>query len=96
MQVYEEDKFRITVEDGLEKEFYKILTFESSLTNKNYIIYTDNQYTNDNINIYSSILINNDMNNIKLEKINDEADKEEVNKALLQAKMNIQNIIVNF
>ena len=83
MQKYEEDRFIITINNE-QKAFYKMITFDSNLTNKKYIIYTDE----DN-NIFSSILINEDVNNIKLEKIVNEEDKHEVEKALLQAKISI-------
>ena len=86
MNLYEEDKFIIKDENNNQKTFYKLIIFESTITNKSYIIYTDNGK-----NIYSSILLNNDLNNILLEKITNEIDLEEVNKALIQAKINVDN-----
>lgn len=86
MKMYEEDKFIIKDKDNKENVFYKLITFDSTITNKSYIIYAD-----EDKNIYSSILVNNDSDNIVLEKIVDEQDKEEVNKALLHAKMSLDN-----
>lgn len=86
--IYEEDKFIIKDENGEEKEFYKMITFSSSITNKTYLIYTDNKYTDGKLNIYSSI-IKGDSDNIEFVKITDETDKNEVNKALLQFKISV-------
>lgn len=36
------DVFVLEGEDGVEKEYQKLFAFESSETNKNYIVYTDN------------------------------------------------------
>ena len=88
MNTYEEDKFTILNENNEEKTYYKMITFESMLTNKKYLIYTDNKYTDGQINIYSSILLSDENNNIKLEQITKEIDRAEVNKALLQIKIN--------
>ena len=84
MKQYDEDKFIIKDKSGNNIEFYKLLTFKSNITNKSYIVYKD-----ENDNIYSSILKNTD-NNIVLEKIIDEIDINEVNKALLKVKINLE------
>ena len=89
MNVYEEDKFTIIDKNNVEHTFYKILIFESTITNKKYIIYTDNKQTNGSYNIYGSILLGN-TDNIKLEELIDDVDKEEVNKAILKVKMEME------
>ena len=89
MNVYEEDKFTIIDKNNVEHTFYKILIFESTITNKKYIIYTDNIITNGSYNIYGSILLGN-TDNIKLEELIDDVDKEEVNKAILKVKMEME------
>lgn len=38
----EDTKFRLKDENGVEKEFYKLFTFDSEETGKSYIAYTDN------------------------------------------------------
>ena len=89
MNVYEEDKFTIIDKNNVEHTFYKILIFESTITNKKYIIYTDNKQTNGSYNIYGSILLSN-ADNIMLEELIDDVDKEEVNKAILKVKMEME------
>lgn len=86
MDLNKEDMFTIKTNNNEEKSFYKLITFRSNITNKNYIIYTDN-----GVNLFSSILLEDNLNNISLEEIKDDIDKEEVNKALLQVKMNMNN-----
>ncbi len=85
MICHDEDKFIVKKEDGSEQVFYKMITFKSNLTNKDYIIYTDGK-----MNIYSSILIDDDISNMKLEKITNEDDIEEIKKALIQTKISIE------
>ena len=46
----EKDLFVLTDENGNDKSFYKIGQFESTLTNNNYVVYTDKQYTDGKIN----------------------------------------------
>ena len=58
MTFYDEDKFLLLDNDGVEQEFYRMITFSSGITNKKYLVYTDGKETNGKINIYSSILIN--------------------------------------
>lgn len=88
MTFYDEDKFVLLDNDGVEQEFYRMITFSSGITNKKYLVYTDGKETNGKINIYSSILINDDKNNMQLAKLETEDDIEEVNKAIMQAKVN--------
>lgn len=88
MTFYDEDKFVLLDNDGVEQEFYRMITFSSNITNKKYLVYTDGKETNGKINIYSSILINDDKNNMQLAKLETEDDIEEVNKAIMQAKVN--------
>lgn len=38
----EEAKFVVKDENGVEKEYYKLFTFDSEETGKSYIVYTDN------------------------------------------------------
>ena len=77
----DKDKFILKDNNGEEKTFYKLITFKSTITNKKYLVYAD-----DNRKIYSSILIDDDENNVRIEKLEDERDLEEVNKAILQVK----------
>ena len=86
MNLNKEDMFMIKTKDNQEKSFYKLITFKSNITNKDYIIYTDN-----GTNLFSSILLDGNPNNISLEEIKDDIDKEEVNKALLQVKKSLDN-----
>ena len=79
---YQEDRFVVKNEQGDDLEFYKMVTFSSKITNKTYIVYSDIES-----NIYASIL-----NNNSIEKIIDEIDTNEVNKALIELKMNIELI----
>lgn len=89
MNLYEEDKFTIIDKGNVAHTFYKLLIFESTITNKKYIIYTDNKMTNGTYNIYGSILLG-DVDNIMLEELKDSVDKEEVNKAILKVKMEME------
>ena len=88
--MHEEDKFIIKDEDGIQKEFYKLIIFDSSITNKNYIIYTDNTYTNNELNVRGSIL-DVEGDSIKLNNVLDEIDKQEINKAIIKVKMDLDN-----
>ena len=88
MTFYDEDKFILLNKAGEEQEFYKMITFSSSITGKKYLIYTDGKETLGKVNIYSSILINDDKEDMQLEEITSLDDLEEVNKALIQAKVN--------
>jgi len=48
--------FKLTDENGVETEYEVLLTFESNETNKNYMLYTDNQLDEEgNIKVYASI-----------------------------------------
>ena len=86
MNLYDEYKFTIRTDDNQEKTFYNLITFKSTITNKDYIIYTD-----DGKNIFSSILKKDNNDKILLEKITDKIDEDEVNKALEKAKIDIKN-----
>ena len=46
----------VVIKDGQEQKFYKIGSFKSIGTKKNYILYTDNIETNGKLNIYCSVL----------------------------------------
>lgn len=90
--MHSEDKFAIKDENGIEKTFYKLMIFDSTITNKNYIIYTDNTYTDDRLNIRGSIL-DVEGDEIKLDNNMDEIDKQEINKAIIKVKMELDNDI---
>ena len=48
--------FKLFDDEGKEVEYEVLFTFESNETNKNYIVYTDNQTDEDgNIKVYASI-----------------------------------------
>ena len=81
----EEDKIVVNV-NGKEKTFYKLITFTSNLTNKRYLVFTDEAKK-----IYSSI-IENENDTIKLISIENEDDLEEVKKALIQTKTSFEKI----
>ena len=50
------DVFVLEVEDGVEKEYQKLFAFESSETNKNYIVYTDNTKDDSgNLRVYANV-----------------------------------------
>ncbi len=52
----EELKFKVVDDNGREKEYEKLFSFESDKTNKNYIVYTDNEIDEDgNTKVYASI-----------------------------------------
>ena len=81
----EEDKIVVNV-NGEEKTFYKLITFTSNLTNKRYLVFTDEAKK-----IYSSI-IESENDTIKLISIKNEDDLEEVKKALIQTKTSFEKI----
>ncbi len=83
MQFYEEDKFVLKV-DGEEKTFYTLLTFTSTKTNKDYIIYTDKTMDGDKLNIFSGIVTKGENGTMKIDKVTSDIDKEEVAKALIK------------
>ena len=69
-----ENKFVMIDENGVEKEYDVLFTFESDETNKNYIVYTDNSIdAKGNVEVYASTY-NPDDKNSKLEAI--ESEKE--------------------
>ena len=50
------DVFVLEGEDGVEKEYQKLFAFESSETNKNYIVYTDNTKDDSgNLRVYANL-----------------------------------------
>lgn len=50
------DVFVLEGEDGVEKEYQKLFAFESSETNKNYIVYTDNtKDESGNLRVYANV-----------------------------------------
>ena len=52
----ENNKFVMIDENGQEREYDVLFTFESEETNKNYIAYTDNTiYETGNVEVYASI-----------------------------------------
>lgn len=70
----EKSKFSVIDEEGNEKVFDVLFTFESDETHKNYIVYTDNTFDKEgNTQVYASIYNPNDEKS-KLEKI--ETEKE--------------------
>ena len=76
----ENDKIIIKDDSGVEKEFYKLVSFHSTKTNKDYLIYCD-----DDKKLYSSVVEKDELGGIQFRKI-DREDLDEVNKALLQVK----------
>ena len=50
------DVFVLEGEDGVEKKYKKLFAFESSETNKNYIVYTDNTKDDSgNLRVYANV-----------------------------------------
>ena len=47
--------FTITTKDG-DKEYEILATFKMEVTNKNYIVYTDNTYSDGKLNIYAATI----------------------------------------
>ena len=79
----EKDLFVLTDENGKDLNFYKIGQFESTLTEKNYVVYTDKQYTDGKINLYCSIVREED-GKIKFDPLETEDDKKEFEKAIVE------------
>ncbi len=77
------DKIVIKDDNGVDREFYKLITFHSTNTNKDYLIYSD-----DSQKLYSSVVEKDENGVIQFKKINHD-DLEEVNKALLKVKINM-------
>ncbi len=77
----DKDLIVLTDENGIDKNFYKIGQFESTLTNKNYVVYTDKEYTDGKINLYCSIVKEED-GVIKFDPLETEDDKKEFEKAI--------------
>lgn len=70
----ENNKFVMIDENGQEKEYDVLFTFESEETHKNYIVYTDNQRDETgNIEVYASIYYPDDPQS-KLEAIKTEKE----------------------
>ena len=84
----QEDKIIIKNSEGVTQEFYKLIEFIDKKTNKDFIVYTDNQYENNKLNIYSNIVEKGE-NGIKLLPVANEDDREKVKKALLQVKISL-------
>lgn len=83
----EKDKFILKNDNGEEQVFYKLITFKSNITNKKYLVYCD-----DAKRIYGSIILKDDSNNINLEKITEDIDLGEVNKAISKVKNELEGI----
>ena len=64
--------------NNIEKEYNILYSFKSDKTNKNYLICTDNTYTNDELNVYSFIYYPNDSNK-GIEVVKLKSDLEEIN-----------------
>ena len=79
----EKDLFVLTDENGNDLNFYKIGQFESTLTEKNYVVYTDKRYTDGKINLYCSIVREED-GKIKFDPLETEDDKKEFEKAIVE------------
>ena len=82
----EKDRFTLIDDTGKESIFYKLITFKSSITNKKYLVYADEEKK-----VYGSILVDDDENNVRIEKIQDDLDLEEINKAIVQVKNSIKD-----
>lgn len=76
----EKDLLILSLENGEQKEYYKLAEFKSINTQKNYVMFTDKKELDFN-NIYFNI-IKNDGKNIIFEKVETEEDKKECRKAL--------------
>ena len=83
----EDRKFFKGILDGVEKELEVLFTFRSNKTNKDYIIYTDNLFSNDSLNIYASIYYPEEPNR-ELEKIRENSDWNEVELFLKEVGLN--------
>lgn len=76
----EKDLLVLTLDNGEQKEYYKLAEFRSMNTNKNYVMFTDKEELDIN-NIYFNI-ISNDNGKVVFEKVETEEDKNECKKAL--------------
>jgi len=77
--------FTVTDKNGKETEYEILFTFESNDTNKNYIVYTNNELDGDDmIKTYASIYEEND-GVLKLTPIEDEKEWALVEKLIDQA-----------
>lgn len=77
--------FTVTDKNGKETEYEILFTFSSEDTNKDYIVYTDNEQDEDGlIKTYASTYTEND-GMLKLTKIEDEKEWNTVEKLLEQA-----------
>ena len=72
---------------GNKVEYEIILAFKSAISNKNYVIYTDNEYTNGSLNLYASIY-HNDFS--KLDSIDSEDDWNTIENKLKEWKNNYE------
>ncbi len=49
-------KYLYVLDDfGKKNEYEIILAFKSAVNNKNYVVYTNNEYSGDSLNLYASI-----------------------------------------
>lgn len=75
MKMEDKNQFRLVDENGNEKVFDVLFTFDSEETNKSYIVYTDNsQDEGGNIQVFASIYYPNEGDKTKLDPI--ETEKE--------------------
>lgn len=85
----EKDKIILKDNQGVEKEFYKLIKFYSKETNKRYLVYTDNEKdSNGNLKLYSSIIVE-EGDNIEFIPVNEKKDQEVVNQAIIQTKVEL-------
>lgn len=76
----EENTFSIYDELGNETKCEIINIFVLPKTNKNYMLYTDNTYTEDRLNIYAAIFDPND--ETVFEEVTSDYEWEEINKIM--------------
>ena len=83
-------KISTTLANGTKVEYNVILTFKSSITDKNYIVYTDNTYDKDDELIIYISTYNPDDIEVLVKEIEDKEEynyiKTEINKILLTLK----------
>ena len=85
----EKDKIILKDNQGVEKEFYKLIKFYSKETNKRYLVYTDNEKdSNGNLKLYSSIIVE-EGDNIEFIPVIEKKDQEVVNQAIIQTKVEL-------
>ena len=85
----EKDKFMLKDDQGVEKEFYKLIKFYSKETNKKYLIYTDNEKdSTGKLKLYSSIIVG-EGDNIEFIPVKEKIDQEVVNQAIIQTKVGL-------